>query len=148
MAKNLSEVFKEAKKFLWDGTGVYCRNGNEFICHAINDMDIPNTLNFKARDIIQHRLGYNRGGARTVTDYLHEVLEIPYEKLTTRKVQKYRRDWLTSLEKEFAPKLKPRKGYNIHYIDGDIYNNELSNLVYVPEVKSCYKVKTNWGISK
>jgi hypothetical protein len=141
---NVSDVFREVKKYLWDGKSGWeeRRRGNEFICHAIDDVtdhaSVSSELRSQARKIIQHRLGENRGGARTVTDYLHDVLELQYEELTSEKVQKYRKDWLTSLEKEFAPKSKPKKGFYIHHFDGDRTNNELSNLTYVPVVTKSY----------
>lgn len=133
---NVSDVFREAKKYLWDGEGSYCSAGDEFICHAIDYTDVWESLyscvlTEQAKEIVQQRLGENRYGARTVTDYLQDVLKLDYEELTPVKVQKYRKDWLTALEKEFAPKLKPKKGFAIHHIDGDKNNNELSNLTYV-----------------
>ena len=135
---NVSDVFREAKKHLWDGEGSWWNGGkvNEYICHAIEELtdhaSVNSELRLQAIKIIQYRLGENQGGARTVTDYLHDVLELQCEDLTSEKVQKYRKDWLTALEKEFAPKLKPRKGFYIHHFDGDKTNNELSNLTYVP----------------
>lgn len=132
---NLSDVFREAKKHLWDGGGLYCINGVEFICHAIEELgESPYEFMLckQAKKIIQHRLGKDRIGAEyTVCDYLYNVLGIPREKLTDQKVQQYRKDWLTSLEEEFKPKLKPKKGYRIHHIDYDVGNNDLSNLTYV-----------------
>lgn len=148
---NVSDVFREAKKHLWDGKRYY-GSGHEFICHAIHAVwESPHEflLAKRAIEIIQHRLGKGVFDENyTVTAYLHHVLGLPYEELTNEKVQKYRKDWLTALEKEFAPKLKPKKGYNIHHVDGDKNNNDLSNLTYTPEVKSCYRVETNWRITK
>lgn len=134
---NVSDVFREAKKHLWDGDGSeWLSNDYSYICHAIENIEhTTDRLRHLAKSIIQIRLGISAedGNDHTVSSYLSEVVGVPIDYLFANKklVQKYRKDWLTSLEKEFAPKLKPRKGYNIHHIDGDKNNNELSNLTYV-----------------
>ena len=135
---NLSDVFREAKEHLWDGEGDWVR-GNEFICHAIHDVSKFSTINIvvinRAKEIIQNRLGESKGAVRTVRDYLCDVFGLHDKELTFREVQQYRRDWLTSLEEEFKPKLKPKKGYSVHHIDGNLRNNTANNLNYVRSVK-------------
>lgn len=130
---NLSDVFREAKKHLWDGVNA---GGTIYICFAIEELgESPYEFMLckQAKKIIQHRLRI--GAAYTVYDYLYNVFGVPREKLTDQKVQQYRKDWLTSLEEEFKPKLKPKKGYSIHHIDGNLGNNAASNLTYARSVK-------------
>jgi hypothetical protein len=141
---NVSDVFREAKTRLWNGEGCGTWTyDHAYICHAIEAVTAlsERRLELKAKRIIQSRLGSSIGGIpHTVITYLAEVVEVPqaFLEANKRKVQKYRRDWLTTLEKEFAPKLKPKKCFAIHHIDGDKNNNELSNLTYVPLVTKNY----------
>lgn len=134
---NLSDVFREAKKHLWDGKYWSEVNTKEiYICHAINRVSCG-LLGIQAKEIIMSKFPTRLGKAfpHYVESYLSEVLGVPEVDLSYVKVQQYRKDWLTSLEEEFKPKLKPKKGYSIHHIDGDIGNNDLSNLTYVRSAK-------------
>jgi K+ transporter len=141
---NVSDVFREAKTRLWNGEGcVSWSTDHAYICDAIEAVTAlsERRLELRAKRIIQSRLGSSiYGMPHTVITYLAEVVEVPQAFLyaNKRKVQQYRKDWLTALEKEFAPKLKPKKRFVIHHIDGDKNNNELSNLTYVPLVTKNY----------
>lgn len=130
--QKLSNVFKEAKKRLWDGHGGAWDNPllEEYICHAIEATQHYNPVRDKVKNIILYRLGKDRDGyARTVESYLHDVVGVPYSAVHSDnpRVQKYRKDWLTSLEKEFA-KIEKLFPAGVHHIDGDVDNWELSNL--------------------
>lgn len=131
---NLSDVFREAKKHLWDG---FNDDGTSYICYAIDRVGCGR-LGLQAKDVILSRFPKrvskwctHAASPHDVASYLIEVLGVPEEGLSDIKVQQYRKDWLTALEEEFKPKLKPKKGYSIHHIDGDIGNNDLINLTYV-----------------
>lgn len=141
---NVSDVFREAKTRLWDGKGdVFWSTDHAYICHAIEAVttSAPRRLELRAKRIIQSRLMSAEDAHRTVLGYLVEVVGVPENYLYANKhlVQQYRRDWLTALEDEFKPKLKPKKGYSIHHIDGDVGNNDLINLIYVKTSE-----KSNW----
>ena len=131
---NLSDVFREAKKHLWDGKS---RNVSQvYICCAILSLDYK--LELQAVRVIQKRLGSDiHGRDHTVRSYLRDVVgaDENYLSQNPHLVQQYRRDWLTSLEEEFKPKLKPKKGYRIHHTDGNLRNNTANNLNYVRSVK-------------
>ena len=126
---NLSDVFREAKKHLWDGVN---GGGTSYICFAIIDI-YPSSHHYQSQavSIVQKRLG----GYETIKDYLIGKLGVKRDELTNQRVQQYRKDWLTALEEEFKPKLKPKKGYRIHHIDGNLGNNTANNLTYVRSVK-------------
>lgn len=137
---NVSDVFREAKTRLWDGKGdVFWSTDHAYICHAIEAVttSAPRRLELRAKRIIQSRLGSDEDALRTVDGYLVEVVGVPESYLYANKhlVQQFRKDWLTALEKEFEPKLKPKKGFSAHQYDEDIGNNDLSNLTYVRSVK-------------
>lgn len=136
MSNNLSEVFKDAKKFLWGGEHSLLHDDNkeEFICHAIERTMYSKVDQSAAMDVVLSRLGLAAPHRhRTVESYLVGVIGVSKKEVfhDHAKVQKYRRDWLTSLEKEFKPKLKPKKGFSVHHINGDLNNNDLSNMTYV-----------------
>jgi hypothetical protein len=132
--QKLSSVFKEAKEYLWGGTFKGWESNEEseeFICHAIDKVG-RTALEHRAKEIIQYRLGVTEQGAfRTVTCYLTDVLDVGWsDRCDDMKVQKYRKDWLTSLEKEFK-EIERRFPKGVHHLDGDKNNWDLSNLVGV-----------------
>jgi hypothetical protein len=136
--QKLSNVFKEAKKHLWDGTFKVWKSGDgseEFICHAIEKVG-RTPLEHWAKEIIQYRLGTTEQGKfRTVTCYLSEVLGVVWIYAhDDSRVQKYRKDWLTSLQKEFT-KIECMFPNGVHHIDGDKNNWDLSNLIGVEKTE-------------
>lgn len=93
---NLSKVFKDAKKYLWDGS--YYGGGTRFICIAIDRTSSTNHYKETAKEIILERLEDG-----TVESYLICSLKIPAKEIhgDYTKLQQYRKAWLDELEKEF-----------------------------------------------
>ena len=145
MSNNLSKVFKDAKKFLWDGESSLWHNDNkeEYICHAIERTAHSKVDQGAATDVVMSRLDFATSDyphTVTVETYLIYVVGVSKKEVfyDQPRVQKYRKDWLTSLENEFKPKLAPKKGFSVHHIDGNLNNNDLGNMTYVET-----KVKIN-----
>lgn len=133
--QKLSNVFKEAKRVLWDGVSPQRDSKGrwleDYICHAIERTATNHCTTAKA--IILHRLGWNKqiDCANTVESYLTDVLGVSLTDAgDPRKVQKYRKDWLTSLEKEFK-ELEDKFPNTLYHIDGNVNNYDLSNLVEI-----------------
>lgn len=130
--QGLSNVFKEAKKLLWDGLSPQRVSRvnwkEEYICHAIEATALEKADS--AKTIVLGRLGWKVGCVvHTVGSYLCDVVGVPSSEVYDNrpKVQEYRKDWLTSLEMEFKEieRLFPN---GVHHIDGDRDNWDLSNL--------------------
>lgn len=107
MSNNLSGVFKDAKKFLWNGESSLWHSDNkeEYICYAIERTTYSKVDLRAAKGVVLSRLGFAAvpRRPRTVESYLIYVVGVSKEDVfgNSPKVQKYRKDWLTSLEKEF-----------------------------------------------
>lgn len=93
--KAIAEVFKQAKKLLWDGTPED-RAGVLYICNAVNKTESSIALKIAAIRVIQDRLG----GYSTVTQWLFRKHGIYPD--TFQELQVYRQAWLDELIKEFS----------------------------------------------
>lgn len=100
----IAAVFKAARKILWNGKDG--RHGNVHICDAIIDLTTADTLTaaYEARKIIMHRLGHHS----YAEGWLYDKGCIPHysswysDEATIRRIQKWRKEWLRRLEKEFS----------------------------------------------
>ena len=96
----LSEVFERAVDELWDGSLGY--SGKEqFCCFAIRRVhEAPAILREKAVAEIMGRLD----GCNTAWSWLRRRLGVPSHRLTQRRLQAWRKEWLRQLAAEFREK--------------------------------------------
>lgn len=99
------EIFEKAKAILWDGVSKNgCpHNREEFICHAITRVgDDDYFLMTKCREVIRTRMQ----GCLTLETWLQTNGHATRRQCTPKRMQAYRRDWLTELAREFKEKNK------------------------------------------
>ena len=112
--KQIAQVFKEAKKYLWDGAGDRNYFINKFICLAIK-RSLKFNINtqyeeaaYEALQIIEERLDgfstvgewlWQKGGVDTS---FFDVSSRNQKNYVFRQLQLYRHRWLDSLIKEFS----------------------------------------------
>lgn len=97
--KQLVEVFKEAKDWLWDGGPKFkLFPKSRYICVAINGCRyLPRAHRESATAIVSKRLQ----GAPTLKGWLIDK-GIPEEDMTTERMQAHRHAWLDLLIEEFS----------------------------------------------
>ncbi len=93
--KQIAEVFRQAKDYLWNGH-TFQRNKQQYICHAIDFTGCSILAKEKACSIIENRLG----NGRTVVGWLED--NVPSFPDNTTEYQKYRHAWLDELIKELS----------------------------------------------
>jgi hypothetical protein len=97
--KKIAQVFKEAKKHLWDGNEGSA--GRVCICFAIDTAVTDCYSSRSAIRIVMNRLS----GEPTVRRYLSILAErgiVKPEHLTDENIQMFRHRWLDALIKEFS----------------------------------------------
>ena len=94
MTKNLSEVFRDAQKYLWDGLSI---DGNcEYICSAINFVDADPLLIITARMVVADAIHPSYDFTNWLISQGISIFE-----LTEPRVQAHRLQWLKMLETQF-----------------------------------------------
>jgi hypothetical protein len=97
-AKNLSEVFRDAQKYLWDGAGDNePEYKSEFICHAIRQVYAKRRLIDSARKIVTDAIH----PYYTFDDWLESQGIAREELRDDARVQAHRLQWLKLLEAQF-----------------------------------------------
>jgi hypothetical protein len=97
MAKNLSEVFRDAQKYLWDGVGDQEYPLQEFICLAIQHVGAEHQLIDSAREIVTDAIHPNY----TFDNWL-QTKGITLEELCDdARDEAHRPQWLKLLEAQF-----------------------------------------------
>lgn len=101
--KEIAAVFRAAKKYLWDGHGVYLASSSVYICCAISDVYYLGGTSIQAAaanatSVIQASLGYHS----CVESWLAKVAKVDVSLLNPANVQAYRHRWLDALIKEFS----------------------------------------------
>lgn len=96
-AKNLSEVFRDAQKYLWDGVGDQVYPLQEFICLAIKQVDVEYELIASAREIVLDAIS----PCYTFDDWLISQGVDHTELYDQTHVQSHRLQWLKMLETQF-----------------------------------------------
>lgn len=94
-ATTLSEVFRDAQKYLWDGI---VHDGNcEFICHAINFVDADPSLLIVAKKVVTDAIH----PSYTFDNWLI-LQDVHYlDMYDCARVQAHRLQWLKMLEAQF-----------------------------------------------
>ena len=104
-----SEVFKQAKKHLWNGRYVGIR-GEEFVCHAIDEVARARGINRysikfapykRAKQIIDQRIAPHGTLYGWVNSRVKGSYRVLNSSQATQQMQAYRHRWLDALAQEF-----------------------------------------------
>lgn len=88
--------FREAKRFLWDGTNSQTGIQVDYICWALEEIGwVSGTA--QAKRMVESRLG----GLSTVFSFLWNHKQVKRNQLTPLSVQTYRHRWLDHLADEW-----------------------------------------------
>jgi hypothetical protein len=96
-AKNLSEVFRDTQKYLWNGSSDFNDGNCEYIFHAMRYVDADTSLIITARKVVTVALSpeYTFDGWLILQGVDHTEL------IDDTHVQAHRLQWLKMLEAQF-----------------------------------------------
>ena len=106
-----SQVFKQAKKYLWDGeVGIMRMEHSPYICHAIEDVAVHNAHQSyymqytHAKRIIRQRIAPHYDLENWVRANVRGSYKVLNKAGGAKQLQAYRHRWLDSLIEEFESK--------------------------------------------